>query len=570
MNPDLKEAFSKIKPICDLVMVRPSAQSIASFTEKLSGVKKEVIQDLQQYMLFPFITHIKSNEIEKKYELQAIMADAMCMVLEKVAVHSFDMCLQIESGLLGLVFDNSKPGMVAVVPEELKLSIMKCLTSLMLSLEMPVRQKLLRTQIPLIAQAVFVSVHIAKLEKLRALRLAALHCLTAHTATHKKLTNKNYHIADPELEAQVVDTLSSILPGVMAALQDVATDAENPGHAVVVASLEATHRILCVTLQDKFAPKQDKEISTKDFADLVKEKSHRREVSTQNSKNILKRSPEWYAMAGEKLTIVTKSLVTLATHEHYKVRRELAVLFSRILNECSLTMQPSLPLALDIVIALTKDPSPEVASLCAGAVNGYFAQAAPATRLRALDSLSDNFFATLNSLPRILNNIGKLTALTVDFIRNRAVKEVLPHIYKYLNKSSSESLLKDAGSAYRNSQAYSLQVAALTALPSLAIDLMLSEDSLEDAMKSIDVYLSKKQPKPLQALAVKFFQTLLNYDRGATWDYLRTLCNNSNVLEPPPRATKLIKLEPVIGTPYEPADKDYESNIKLIFNISTQ
>lgn len=64
MNPDLKEAFSKIKPICDLVMVRPSAQSIASFTEKLTGVKKEVIQDLQQYMLFPFITHIKSNEIE--------------------------------------------------------------------------------------------------------------------------------------------------------------------------------------------------------------------------------------------------------------------------------------------------------------------------------------------------------------------------------------------------------------------------------------------------------------------------------------------------------------------------
>lgn len=64
MNPDLKEAFSKIKPTCDLVMVRPSAQSIASFTEKLTGVKKEVIQDLQQYMLFPFITHIKSNEIE--------------------------------------------------------------------------------------------------------------------------------------------------------------------------------------------------------------------------------------------------------------------------------------------------------------------------------------------------------------------------------------------------------------------------------------------------------------------------------------------------------------------------
>lgn len=56
----------------------------------------------------------------------------------------------------------------------------------------------------------------------------------AHTATHPQLTTDKYRIPDPALEAQVVDMLSSILPGVLAALQDVATCPNNPGHAVVV------------------------------------------------------------------------------------------------------------------------------------------------------------------------------------------------------------------------------------------------------------------------------------------------------------------------------------------------
>lgn len=60
---------------------------------------------------------------------------------------------------------------VAQVPEELLHNVMKCLTVLMLNVDERVRKKLLRSQVPLIAQAVFVSVHIAKLHKLRALRL---------------------------------------------------------------------------------------------------------------------------------------------------------------------------------------------------------------------------------------------------------------------------------------------------------------------------------------------------------------------------------------------------------------
>lgn len=63
--------------------------------------------------------------------------------------------------------------------------------------------------------------------------------------------------------------------------------------------------------------------------------SRRAFISGVSPKDIPKRTPEWYTMAGDKLTIVIKSLVPLVTHEHYKVRKELAVLCYRIISECN-------------------------------------------------------------------------------------------------------------------------------------------------------------------------------------------------------------------------------------------
>ncbi|XP_048006515.1 TELO2-interacting protein 1 homolog isoform X2 [Leguminivora glycinivorella] len=407
MNVDLKQTFARIKPVCDVVMMCPSAESIAQFTSRVGELKKEAVQELQQYLLFPFITHIKSTEIEKKYELQWRIIDAIRMVLEKVTVISFEMCIKIETGLLTLVFDNSKPGMIADVPEELKHSIMKCLTVLMLHIDEHVRKKLLRTQVPLIAQAVFVSVHLAKLERLRALRLAAIDSVTAHTACHRQLTD-GYHIKDIPLEALVVDMLASILPGVLAALQDVATCTDNPGHAVQVAAIDAIHRILCLTMNDKYLLKHST-LTAEDFAKMVidKRKPNKEIVSEKNPKEISKRSAEWFAMAGDKLVLISKCLSELVTNDHPKVRRELGVYCARLLTECHQTMQPSVSIALDLLLALSGDSHPEVSEYCSQAVRAHCGR-------HVADSLRDNFTATVAGLPRVLNNVDsarKLTAL---------------------------------------------------------------------------------------------------------------------------------------------------------------
>lgn len=66
-----------------------------------------------------------------------------------------------------------------------------------------------------------------------------------------------------------------------------------------------------------------------------------------------------------------------------------------------------------------------------------------------------------------------------------------------------------------------------------------------------------------QSSAVEFFTTILDYDYGAAWYHLRELCDNDEVLEPP--SVNHVHLEPIVGTPFEPKDKDYQNNIKLIF-----
>ena len=68
-----------------------------------------------------------------------------------------------------------------------------------------------------------------------------------------------------------------------------------------------------------------------------------------------------------------------------------------------------------------------------------------------------------------------------------------------------------------------------------------------------------------QSSAVEFFATVLQYDYGAAWYHLRELCNNDEVLNPPTATDNLVHLQPILGTPFEAKDKDYQTNIKLIF-----
>lgn len=61
-----------------------------------------------------------------------------------------------------------------------------------------------------------------------------------------------------------------------------------------------------------------------------------------------------------------------------------------------------------------------------------------------------------------------------------------------------ESYLKDKGSSYRYTQAYKLQLTVLQQLAPLIINLDIADNQIELTMNMVYLYLSNKQPLPLQ------------------------------------------------------------------------
>lgn len=64
MNSALKEVFCEIKPICDAIMVYPSLENVEMLQNVLKIIPKESYQDMQLYILFPIISHLKWSDLK--------------------------------------------------------------------------------------------------------------------------------------------------------------------------------------------------------------------------------------------------------------------------------------------------------------------------------------------------------------------------------------------------------------------------------------------------------------------------------------------------------------------------
>ncbi|VEN48434.1 unnamed protein product [Callosobruchus maculatus] len=107
----------------------------------------------------------------------------------------------------------------------------------------------------------------------------------------------------------------------------------------------------------------------------------------------------------------------------------------------------------------------------------------------------------------ILGNLSK------EFIRMRTTKEVLPHIVQLMKDQSTESFMKDRGSSYRYTQAYKLQLCVMSGIGRLMVDLDVTEEKIKEVVGMLILYLSNKQPVPLQEAVMESLKALLIYDK---------------------------------------------------------
>lgn len=77
-------------------------------------------------------------------------------------------------------------------------------------------------------------------------------------------------------------------------------------------------------------------------------------------------------------------------------------------------------------------------------------------------------------------------------------RDVLPTLLQLLSNLSKESYLKDKGACYRYTQAFKLQENLTKNLSKVLIYLDSIEDDFQKASAVVVLYLSSKQPAPLQ------------------------------------------------------------------------
>lgn len=139
-----------------------------------------------------------------------------------------------------------------------------------------------------------------------------------------------------------------------------------------------------------------------------------------------------------------------------------------------------------------------------------------------------------------------------DFIRARAIKDVLPKIMLFLKKQAKESYKKDMASAYRFTIAYLFQLEGLQGIGYLAKHLNINGPELWMVVNGLLPYLNSWQPKPLQEAALHSFRYFMNLDFNAVWYFLSQLLTEGSTYD----------AITVLST--TTASHEFEKNVKIL------
>ncbi|XP_015182653.1 PREDICTED: TELO2-interacting protein 1 homolog [Polistes dominula] len=109
-------------------------------------------------------------------------------------------------------------------------------------------------------------------------------------------------------------------------------------------------------------------------------------------------------------------------------------------------------------------------------------------------------------LLRVLAHVSK------DFIRSRTLKQILPPLSDFMNKSAKESYKKSKDAAYQFTQMYKLQKELLSTLGTIVQDLNIIEKDLWNILSITEVYLSSLQHPILQQCCMNLYKELADYN----------------------------------------------------------
>lgn len=159
---------------------------------------------------------------------------------------------------------------------------------------------------------------------------------------------------------------------------------------------------------------------------------------------------------------------------------------------------------------------------------------------------------------KAVNVLSTMAGASGTFMQRRVIKDAFPPMIKFLDKQAQVSI--KSGPLHSHSQIFKLQLTVLRNLGSLCKQLEVSDTNLSPLVLVCGQYLSFRQPKELQQVALETFKDFASVEPDLIWLSLNDLyCPRE--FNPPHQALKPVKLAGV-----GPQSKEYADNVNLLLS----
>ncbi|GFQ65750.1 TELO2-interacting protein 1 [Trichonephila clavata] len=346
MDSNISFAFDALKPLCDRIAKDCSLEDILEFERIIKQIDDDSIRILHTYVLVSFRL-LLCRKAKEAVIIKA--ADVMSYLFEKGPTGPFPVFSRFFLQLSQLLLNPVDMHVVINASEEFKISVCKCVISLVKNSDEEVIKDVYQYSFRLVlAQAVFSLINLLKNEKSKMLRKTVL-----QTIGVLALNSNHISIKSKAVKQSASTMLAEFLPGLSIALISVICGDVKQGEAVVRISLNILAELIVLVVGDGCTIDAGKNKNTKTKDDGVI------------------KNETWFKETSAKLEIVVNNSTTVVSHDNWKVRLEFLMFAKSILFHCTKYLENCVSILLPSIFALSVDPYSNIASSAQNLISEY-------------------------------------------------------------------------------------------------------------------------------------------------------------------------------------------------------
>ncbi|XP_071442976.1 TELO2-interacting protein 1 homolog [Hetaerina americana] len=366
-------AFSLLSPLCQQLMKSATEDTVLKLNALIGDTPPETLQVYRRYILMPLCLSLKKKCVRLNVKIHIV--DCLSTCIQKTKVVELDQFMRIFLELFGLICDPTLLNIDPNIPEELKLSVLKCVAVLIVNASNKVLDDFYcEKSMPLISHGIHCCLKLAQEELFIDLRIAALDCLL-----HVCQVHRGNHPNEIDANDKVGHILMICFPGITLGLKKVICADEKQNHKITMLAIRAWSRITsqvmggCFTSEADEADDDDWVASKTDLLAFIdKNKQSCNSDSRKLMLNTLKekrRTKEWYSCASRSIFPILDE-ICLLYFSNWNVRMEM-VSAAELLLTHSRNMKECVPSLVGVLLILSEDEMAVVSDKSKGVLDAF-------------------------------------------------------------------------------------------------------------------------------------------------------------------------------------------------------